>query len=472
MRWPIRNQILVPFAALQIIAVTAISIGTAVLAMARADRDAELRLQQVIQVLRASNFPYTESVLDKMRGLSGAEFVAVNDATSVQATTMDDADLGILADAPMIANEAFSLDDLHSVQIVDRSYLAARTVAHGPNGAVQLYVLYPETARDAARREALWPPIGIGAITLLAMIAASAWLAGRLGKRMRTIQNQVARIASGDFQDVESGPRNDEINDLAESVNQMCEDLRSMETAIREQERAELVTQLAGGLAHQLRNAITGARLAVQLHKKRCPDGERESLEIALKQLTLTEEQIKGLLRLTSDHRQPVRPGAFDDAIDDVCTMVVPVCAHRNVRFQRSVDATQSQVADVEGVRAALLNLLLNGIEAAGPGGNVELHVRLEPPYAHIHVSDDGPGVADEVAASLFVPFVTTKTEGVGLGLALAQQAAKEQGGSLAHERAHDRTTFRLTIQVAACEPSQVSEATRRRTVQLQESTS
>lgn len=447
MRWPIRNQILIPFAALQIVAVAAITVAAALSAMSRADRETEGRLQQVIDVLRDSSFPYTETVLSKMQGLSGAEFVAVNSAGDIQAATLDVADdLETLRAAQSMQGDSLNLSESLSLQVAGRSYLAARTEGRGPNGNVELYVLYPEVAWNAARREALLPPLIIGGLTLLAMIAASAWLAGRMGGRMRTIQNRVARIAAGDFQPLPPGDRDDEISDLAESVNRMCADLQNMAAAIREQERAELVTQLAGGLAHQLRNAITGARMAVQLHQRRCPDGERESLDVALKQLTLTEEQIKGLLKLTRNHRQPPRAGRLQDAIDDVCAMVRPVCAHREVNFQTNGDPVLATVDDVDVVRAALLNLSLNAIEAAGPAGRVELRVTEEQPWVQLDVCDDGPGVASDVAESLFDPFVTTKLEGVGLGLALAQQAAREHDGTLTHARVGDRTVFSLRI--------------------------
>jgi signal transduction histidine kinase len=451
MRWPIRNQILVPFAALEIVAVAAISVVAAISAMTQASRDTEARLQQVIDVLQDSSFPYTEAVLNQMRGLSGAEFVAVNKNGGIQAATMDVAgDLKTLQTAQAMQGDALDLSELLSLQVAGQAYLAARTGGRGPNRHVELYVLYPEAAWHASRRDALLTPLAVGGLTLLAMIAASAWLAARMGGRMRTIQNQVARVAAGDFQPLQPRDRDDEIKDLADSVNRMCAGLKNMASAIREQERAELVTQLAGGLAHQLRNAITGARMAVQLHRQRCATGERESLDVALKQLTLTEEQIKGLLRLTRNHRQPPTPGRLQDAIDDVCAMVRPLCVHQSVKFETGGDHVSATIADVDVVRAALLNLSLNAIEAAGPTGCVDLVVNEEVPFVAIDVRDDGAGVNPEVAESLFDPFVTTKPEGVGLGLALAQQAAREHDGTLTCQRIEDRTVFTLRIRTQA----------------------
>jgi len=81
MWWPIRNQILVPFAAILLIGVAVIAASSAYLAARRSERTTTQRLNRVIETLGESNFPYSENVLLRMRGLSGAEF-AVFDPTS------------------------------------------------------------------------------------------------------------------------------------------------------------------------------------------------------------------------------------------------------------------------------------------------------------------------------------------------------------------------------------------------------
>ena len=156
MRWPIRNQILVPFAVLEIVAVVAISVAAALSAMSRADRDTETRLQRVIKVLRDASFPYHERVLTQMQGLSGAEFVAINSNSGVHAATMNVADdLETLKATQLMQGDSVNLSELLSIQVGGHSYLAARTEGRGPNRNVQLVVLYPEAARNAARRETL-----------------------------------------------------------------------------------------------------------------------------------------------------------------------------------------------------------------------------------------------------------------------------------------------------------------------------
>jgi signal transduction histidine kinase len=333
--------------------------------------------------------------------------------------------------------------------VLGRRYLVS--AVRNPASETTLIVLYPEQSLRQARWEAALPPLAVGAATILLMVLLSAWLAQRLSRRIQSVQTQVAAIAGGEFIEIETGQRQDEIRELATSVNAMSRQLRQMQQTIRQAERSRLLGQLAGGLAHQLRNAVTGARLAVQLHLRRCA-GKHEgddSLTVALRQLSLTEEQIKGFLSLGRQEQKPAEPCDLGKLIAEIAVLLGPTCEHAQVRFAHDAPTgLPSIVADLQGLRGAVLNLTLNAIEAAGPGGEVHLRVS-EQAFANallIEVRDNGPGPPSELAEALGEPFVTGKAEGVGLGLALARQVAIDHGGMLTWERESKRTCFRITI--------------------------
>src|SRR5260370_30990142 len=159
-----------------------------------------------------------------------------------------------------------------------------------------LCVLYPEERWSQARWDAAFPPLAVGAGAGLLGSVVSGWLAQRFSRRIRLLQRQVAAIAAGDLREIATNARQDEIQDLTPSVNSMSAQLRQMQGTIRQSERARLLAQLAGGLAHQLRNAVTGARMALQLHQRRCePLPDDKSVSVALRQLPLTESQVLAL---------------------------------------------------------------------------------------------------------------------------------------------------------------------------------
>lgn len=451
MRWPIRNQILVPVAVLLTAAVTLIAVFSAVLATRRSEEQTLRHLREVIATLGQSNFPFAPNVLDKMRGLSGAEFVVRDDQGQLIASTLDSARELHSAVQHIPASEGLaSLASYPVINVRGERYLASAVRNPSTAGQSTLIVLYPETSWRQARWEAALPPLAVGAATIVLMVLLSAWLAHHLSRRIQSVQQQVATIADGEFIEVDAGERQDEIRELAVSVNTMSRQLRQMQQTIRQSERSRLLGQLAGGLAHQLRNAVTGARLAVQIHMRRCTSTPQDdSLNVALRQLSLTEEQIKGFLSLGRQEQKPPEQCDIGSLITEIAALVGPTCEHAQVRFQHQAAAgLPSLQADIQGLRGAVLNLTLNAIEAAGPGGEVCLQATFQPATQHIQIEvrDNGPGPPANLTETLGEPFVSGKPEGVGLGLMLAKQVATDHGGTLTWLRESEQTYFRLLL--------------------------
>jgi signal transduction histidine kinase len=95
------------------------------------------------------------------------------------------------------------------------------------------------------------------------------------------------------------------------------------------------------------------------------------------------------------------------------------------------------------------LNITLNAIEAAGQGGCVRLDAFARDGLVSIEVVDSGPGPPAELGERIFEPFVTSKREGIGLGLALAHQVAVDHGGRMSWDRATGATRFTITLPAA-----------------------
>jgi signal transduction histidine kinase len=448
----IRNQILMPLIAIQGVAVISVAVTTAMLSARRGEEQIVERLNGVRDTLGHASFPYTAGVLAKMRGLSGAHFAVTSEDGRVTESTLGA--LGALPRAVQSARPTDRLDSLGdspTLVLEGIRYLAVPLRAAGLPRGSSLLVLFPETRWRRARWEAAAPPLALGLGTLGLMAIVSGWIAHRISTRIGRVQQQVARIAAGDFQEFDPGSRADEVQDLARSINRMCTQLRGMQQAIRQSERTRLLAQLAAGLAHQLRNSLTGVRMSIQLHARRFPGpGGDAALEVALRQLAMTEEQVQGILALGRVERRPRALCDLGRLLGDVATLVGPSCQHAKVRLRLGGGAAPlSVLADEAGLRAAVLNLALNAIEAAGTGGEVRLATRpsdRDDRAVTIEVSDTGPGPPPEVAESLLEPFVTTKAEGAGLGLALAQQVAADHGGRLSWSREVGRTHFRLTL--------------------------
>lgn len=460
MRLSIRDQILIPLLGIQAVAVTAIAVSAAALAAARSEREIVARINGVIETLEHASFPYTARVLAQMRGLSGAQFVTLTNDGRVTGSTLDrgvetlPAELRALRPRDRLA----SLGESPTFLIRGDRYFAVPIRSASGARPSTLLVLYSEASWRQARQEAATLPLALGLGTLCLMAAVTGWIAQSIAVRIRRVQQQVARIAGGDFAPFEPGTRRDEIQDLARSINAMCEQLKQMQHTIQQSERTRVLAQLGAGLAHQLRNSLTGARLSVQLHAKRSPPrpGD-ETLDVALRQLAMTEEQVKGLLSLGRLEQRP--PAACDVGalVADVALLVGPSCQHAGVALRVCpANGPLLVTADAAGLRAAVLNLALNAIEAAGPGGTVEVDATAARGEVAVEVRDTGPGPSPQVAENLLEAFVTSKPEGVGLGLAIAHHVAVEHGGRVSWSRTNGQTHFRLALPATDATPGEM----------------
>lgn len=454
MRRPIRLQILLPFALLLIAAVTSMAIVASGLAARRVEREIVGQLSGVLATIEQTSLNYTETILLKMRGLSGAEFVALSASGKLVVSTLPSVPSVFeqVASAPVLTRET-RLAQVPTVDIGEATYLACRAKAAGSAAVTNLVVLYPEARWHEARWQAVWPPLVVGAGTIVLMVAISAWIADRISRRVRLVEQLMADLANGRFTSVPTTISRDELDELVSSANQLSAQLEALQQTIRRTERVRVLAQLAGGLAHQLRNCVTGARLAVQLHQRRCGAHETpttdDSLSVALQQLSLTEEHVKRLLSLSHQREEPQAAGTVGSVIADVLRLVGPVCQHARVTMIEPTlppSIADWPTQDVDGLRTALLNLVLNGTEAAGPGGEVALHLEVADGELVVTVSDSGSGPPEEVQATLFEPFVTTKPEGVGLGLSLVKQAIEDQGGTVKWYRRNEQTVFEIRL--------------------------
>lgn len=194
------------------------------------------------------------------------------------------------------------------------------------------------------------------------------------------------------------------------------------------------IAQLAAGFAHQFRNGLAGIQLALQVHQTRCQSGnEDRSLAIMLKQLRLLESEVRGLLSL-GGRADGIRT-QFDakQLLEDCVELVSPALEHHHIQLQW-LDCPASTIAGVrDGLRAAIVNLLQNAVEAAGHQGRIQVSVlTAENQEIVVRVADSGPGPDPQIAARMLQSFVTTKPEGVGLGLAIVTAVAQDHGGRLA----------------------------------------
>lgn len=435
MRWTLRLQILIPFVLLSVGAIVVTSVVTVAAAIRQIERERDEQLTAEVQTLALANFPLNDAVLERLKVLTGADVIVLQQG-QLQGATLE----GFRSQDVPLLNAA-------ELSWADQQYRIGAAQQQPPVGDRQLFLLRP-THGGWSRQSQLvetvtWLCLGAAFVVLV----ISAVVSHRVVRRLRLVQTQLSGIAAHQYsQHPQTGPA-DEISDLQSTANQLASTMERFEREITQTERLRLLAQLSGGLAHTLRNSITGAKLAIQLHQRRCSTGSDESLNVARQQLELTQEQVTAMLALGSPHARPAERGDLRTILADLNSLLDAVCKHHRVEASVSVELSKAEavVRDQARIRGAVLNLALNAIEAAGPGGKVAVRgTRLEDQIA-IEVTDNGPGPPAELGEAIADAFVTTKEAGVGLGLMLARQAAEGEGGRLSWERSGGLTVFRMS---------------------------
>ncbi|MCX7419728.1 MAG: HAMP domain-containing sensor histidine kinase [Planctomycetia bacterium] len=459
MRWSIQRQLLAPMLLVVVVSSVLSSSVSAWVGSSWARREETDRLGRVVATLTDVSFPLQERVLQKMAGLSGADFVVWDQQQLVQSATLplDDSSREQLKRVP----ETGPLSDLSrnpTLVIQGRSYLTANVpLRRTGTRPLSLLVLYPEDRWWTATRGAIVPPIIAGGVTALIAVVLTTWWARHFVRPIAQLSRQSEEIANGVFQPMQLPTRDDELRDLTQSINRMVEQLTRYEQQVRRNERLKTLGQLGAGLAHQLRNWLTGARMALQLHVRECPLGtSAESMEMALQQITLMESYLQRFLKLGAGRNEAPRPTERKEVslpllIDDVLSLIRPRARHVGVELEWSPPVSPFVVVgDREELQELLVNLLLNGIDAAVQS-NATARVRIELDRTDIdqvrlRIIDNGPGPNASIAAQLFEPFVTDKPEGTGLGLAVAKQILETHNGKLSWRRDANETVFEMEL--------------------------
>jgi two-component system sensor histidine kinase HydH len=221
-----------------------------------------------------------------------------------------------------------------------------------------------------------------------------------------------------------------ELRDLTE--------IKRLETKLRRVEKLAAIGQLAAGVAHEIRNPLSSIRGFAQFLKHALKERPQEQDYAAtmVAEVDRINRVVSNLLSLARPLETKPAACSIPELISHVARLVADDARSRNVTLAIDIPADIGRCrVDPNQLTQALLNLLLNALQAVEPGGSVRIGAGTDKAGGlRIYVSDDGHGIAQEHLGKIFDPFFTTRSRGTGLGLAIVHQIVDNHNGEIGVE--------------------------------------
>lgn len=203
--------------------------------------------------------------------------------------------------------------------------------------------------------------------------------------------------------------------------------------ALRAQQMATLA-QLATGVAHEIRNPLTSIKMLIQVNRAKFADEglPTDDLELVEQEIRRMERSVNSLLDYARPEASEFTEFAIQDPLRSSVQLIEGRCQAQNVELVvEAPDAPLFISGDAAQIKQLLLNLGLNALDAMPNGGKLTISATHHDQHLLLSVCDSGSGISENVLGKLFTPFVTTKANGVGLGLGICRRIAHAHQGTL-----------------------------------------
>ena len=351
---------------------------------------------------------------------------------------------------------------LHTEKIGDHDYYSAYVPFMNADNHVVAYLNLPYFARQTELQSEISDFLNAFLNVYVLMMAMSILFAVLISRfttqPLQMIQDKMRSLSLGGTNEKISWSGKDEIGTLIAEYNRMIDELSRSADLLAKSERESAWREMAKQVAHEIKNPLTPMKLSVQYLQKAW-DEKSPDWEERLSRFTQTIiEHIDTLSDIASEFSDFAKmPQKKEEKLDlsHVIQKSIDLfsdTAHITFRYEEKVKAPQYVMADKNQLIRVFNNLIKNSVQAIGKKkkGLVEVRIDREEDHFLISVADNGPGIPDDMVDKIFSPSFTTKSSGMGLGLALVRSIVQEAGGEISFTSSPDHGTI-FMIKLPAC---------------------
>lgn len=215
-------------------------------------------------------------------------------------------------------------------------------------------------------------------------------------------------------------------------------ELKKYEEEAKRAERLSTLGSLAAGVAHEIRNPLNAISIATQrLKNEFIPNEDKEEYlnftQTILKEIKRLDQTINQFLSLAKAQKLNLVTTEINSFLSEVISLMQIEAKEKGIRIEKEIESMSEIRIDREEMKKALVNIILNGIQAMPSGGEINILSKLDS-YGKeiiIKIKDSGPGIPEENLPKIFQPYFTTKDKGTGLGLAIAYRIITDHKGKI-----------------------------------------
>jgi two-component system sensor histidine kinase HydH len=212
-------------------------------------------------------------------------------------------------------------------------------------------------------------------------------------------------------------------------------EIKLLQEKVKRSEKLAAIGELAAGVAHEIRNPLSSIRGFAQFlrHSLKDKPQEKEYAETMVTEVDRINRVVTDLLTFARPMTVEISPTDITELIEHSVRLVEADALSRDVNIRMNISDLSKLPLDANQITQALLNLLLNALQALPPKGNIEIGAELDASDSRLHlwVKDDGPGIPNNLIEKIFDPFYTTHEKGTGLGLAIVHKIAENHNGEI-----------------------------------------
>ena len=300
--------------------------------------------------------------------------------------------------------------------------------------------------------------INIYLILMLVILLVSVLLADRITQPLRMIQNRIAQVSLSKKNEMIHYERSDEIRGLVEEYNYMVQELERSAGLLAQSERESAWREMAKQIAHEIKNPLTPMKLNVQHLQRTIEEGKTDPEMVQRISATLIEQidSLSAIAREFSDFAK--MPSARNSTINLVANLknlqhLFETNEDASIALDLGVHKKIMIYADKEQLMRVFINLVKNGLQSIPEGREGEIRIGLELDsdlLVKVSFADNGKGIPEEIRDKLFRPNFTTKSAGMGMGLAISHNVIRSFGGRIWYETVLDKgTTFYVELPIS-----------------------